>query len=311
MTTIESRLRRRPPPEALEWAARAIGDGARVTSVRRLRGGMSAAVHALSIEDARGARHRVVLRRFLRADWFAREPDLAEREARVLRLLEQSAVTTPALVAVDEDGSIIDAPAVLMTRLPGHIELMPRDSESYLRGMAEVLPLIHETDAGSPPVVQAYRVYNDLEALEPPARSRQAEAWAAVIALARGTWPGEPDRFIHRDFHPGNALWSRGRLSGVVDWVNASRGPGGVDVGHCRVNLVILFGLDTAERFRALQESISGTEQHLFWDAITLIEALPGPWSPATWHDAGRRDLTAELMRERLDEYAVSIAARL
>lgn len=311
MTTIESRLCRRPPSEALEWAARAIGDGARVTSVRRMRGGMSAAVHALSIEDARGARHRVVLRRFLRADWFAREPDLAEREARVLRLLEPCAIATPILVAVDTDGSSIDAPAVLMTRLPGRIELAPRDPEPYLRAMAEVLPRIHEIDVGSPAVMQLYQTYNDLDALEPPSWSRRPAAWQAVIALARGPQPDTPDRFIHRDFHPGNVLWSRGRLSGVVDWVNASHGAVGVDLGHCRANLVVLFGLETAERFRALHESIAGTAQHPFWDAITLIEALPGPPGKATWHDAGRRDLTTELMSARLDDYAASIAARL
>jgi aminoglycoside phosphotransferase (APT) family kinase protein len=62
--------------------------------------------------------------------------------------------------------------------------------------------------------------------------------WAAMIALAEGPRPRVRQRFIHRDYHPMNVRWSRGRLSGVVDWTNASVGPTGNDVAWCRQNLV-------------------------------------------------------------------------
>jgi len=62
--------------------------------------------------------------------------------------------------------------------------------------------------------------------------------WAAMIALAEGPRPRVRQRFIHRDYHPMNVRWSRGRLSGVVDWTNASVGPTGKDVAWCRQNLV-------------------------------------------------------------------------
>ncbi len=60
--------------------------------------------------------------------------------------------------------------------------------------------------------------------------------------------PTGPDAFIHRDFHPANLLWVDGRLTGVVDWVNACVGPAGVDTAHCRVNLAILWGAEAADR---------------------------------------------------------------
>ena len=52
--------------------------------------------------------------------------------------------------------------------------------------------------------------------------------------------PAPPDDracFIHRDYHPGNTLWTGGRLTGVVDWIGGSWGPPSVDLGHMRVNL--------------------------------------------------------------------------
>lgn len=84
-------LRGRPPVRALAWAASAVGRSGRVCDVRPLPGGTSSAVHALTIA-VDGRVHDVVLRRYVRADWLAAEPDLAEREAEALELLAASSV---------------------------------------------------------------------------------------------------------------------------------------------------------------------------------------------------------------------------
>jgi hypothetical protein len=136
----DNRLLRGPVPEqALRWAAAAVGPGSRVRVTEPLAGGMSSAVHALDIEDAAGRIHELVLRRFVRLDWLAEEPDLSDREATALSLVEASLVPTPRLVAASAD-------AVLMTRLPGQVEWDPP-----LRRLAELLPLIHfDTGARRP-----------------------------------------------------------------------------------------------------------------------------------------------------------------
>jgi hypothetical protein len=54
-------LRSRPPRQAFGWAERYLG--ARVTSSRALRGGMSSAVHLLTAEGPHGGRIQAVLRR--------------------------------------------------------------------------------------------------------------------------------------------------------------------------------------------------------------------------------------------------------
>ena len=160
--------------------------------------------------------------------------------------------------------------------------------------------------------VPRYEPWIDLDALEVPRWTREPEAWAAVIALARGRRPRVRGRFIHRDYHPMNVLWSRGRLTGVVDWTNARIGPPGIDVAWARQNLVVSHGVAVAERFRQLAKAALGREQDPVWDALGVVETLNRPdiGSLSQWHDLGLTSLTKAMVRRRLDAYAVSIARR-
>lgn len=295
----------RPPEATLRWVVDAVGAGASVRSIRRLRGGVSSAVHAIDVADADGRLHRLVLRRFVNAAWFAREPDLAEHEASVLALLKDSNVPAPELVAVDAAAEVCDAPAVLMTRLFGRVELVPRDMDSWLTRLANVLPAIHAADA--PTSVRPYGAFNNVRELTPPGWSHNQVAWAKALDIANGAAPTEPTVFIHRDYHPTNVLWQRGNVSGVVDWEDASRGPAGIDIGHCRRNLVCLHGVDVADRFLTAYETLAGSKHHPYWDVVTAMDCLPDPGVYRGWTDHGVRGLTEEIVRARLDEYIASI----
>jgi hypothetical protein len=105
-------LRSRPPPQALAWAGARLGGP--VISARALRGGMSSAVHLVTVQRSGGERAQAVLRRYVRP---GEDPGLAAGEARALRLVEPIGVPTPSLLAVDPAGLEAGAPALLMTRL--------------------------------------------------------------------------------------------------------------------------------------------------------------------------------------------------
>jgi aminoglycoside phosphotransferase (APT) family kinase protein len=278
LTAAERRLLRGAPPAvALAWVAAAVGDGATVEAVRPLAGGTSAAVHAVTVRDRAGQRQRLVLRRFVRADWLAAEPDLAAREAAALDLLRASSVPAPCLVAVDPRGEVAGAPAVLMTRLPGRVVGEPPDLEGYLRHLAATLPVIHATPPSPDGILPAYRPYA-LELPRPPRWAARPAVWERAIEIVEGPGPAGDTCFIHRDYHPGNVLWQRGRVSGVVDWVNASIGAPEADVGHCRWNLASRFGPAAADRFLALYQAVAGRDgYHLYWDVAAAIGGLdPG-----------------------------------
>jgi len=237
--------------------------------MRRLGGGTSSAMHAVDVRNARGAVIKLALRRHLLFRYLADEPDLAAREAGILQLVENAGIAAPRLVAVDADGAECDVPAVLMTRLRGHLELTPRDVELWLRRMAELLPPIHAVSTAGM-FVSSWKLWEDLREAQPPEWTRNRNDWERLIEISRGPWPRYEPRFIHRDFQHYNVLWSHGRPTGVVDWLNASIGPIELDFAHFRHNLLHDFGFEAAERFAQLYQEITGEEPNPFWEALTL-----------------------------------------
>jgi len=268
-------LRGRPPAYALAWLISAVGPGTRIKMVRALPGGTSSAVHlvlAMDPMDPTARPRRLVLRRYVRADWLAEEPDLAEREAEVLRLLAASPVPTPEFVAVDPSGEQTDVPAVLMTALPGRIRWDRAVQDPWLHRLAELLPAIHATPIPDTSQVRRYQPAYHGKQLRPPAWTRHPRAWQRAVEIYHQPPAPTEEVLIHRDYHPGNVLWTRGKATGVVDWATASRGTPEADVGHCRANLL---GADTAaaDRFLAAYQDVSGRHgYHPYWDIAACID---------------------------------------
>jgi aminoglycoside/choline kinase family phosphotransferase len=61
----------------------------------------------------------------------------------------------------------------------------------------------------------------------------KAKNVGAAVEIFHGATPTFRPVFIHRDFHPGNGLWHRSAVSGIVHWRAASIGPASVDEAHC------------------------------------------------------------------------------
>lgn len=272
----EHALTARPPEAALAWVARSVGRGARVIGVRPLTGGTSSALHAIDVAVRDGTRHELVLRRYVLAEWLAAEPDLAEHEARVLKLLGTAGLAAPRLVAVDACGDQVDVPAVLMTRLPGSVERGPARLDEFLRRLAEPLPPIHAVALPTDVHIRGYDPYYADDELQPPPGTKRGAMWERAIGVHHGPPPDHDVCFIHRDYHPGNVLWDGGAVSGVVDWAVASRGAPEADVGHCRWTLAWRIGPDAAERFLQIWRSLSGrSEYHPYWDIVATVGAMP------------------------------------
>ena len=253
-----------------EWLEQALGRGARVVATRRLTGGLTSLVHELTIAQ-HGRRHRYVLRSWPSDNqhhgWAL---SAVAAEASVLAELERSDVPAPRLVASTSDVAA-GGPALLMTQVPGRVLLMPRNREHWLRQMAQTLVRIHALDATG----AAFDSWLDASTLTTPADASRRDIWREAFALAAGPSGATRRCFIHRDYQHFNLLWTRDRLTGVVDWGGACLGPPDVDVGHCRLNLTLLFSADVAERFRELYEAESGRAVDPYWDVHALLSYGP------------------------------------
>jgi aminoglycoside phosphotransferase (APT) family kinase protein len=232
----------------LRWVARHVHPLGRVTAVAHLRGGLTAAMDRIRVESP-AARTDVVLRRWPSGDL---EDGLVAREAAALAAVSGCGVPVPELLAMDEDGAETGVRCTLTSALPGHPELAPGNLRAWLGQLATAQAAIHAA-AETPPTlwVDWYDADRPLDWLTDPGL-REAAREAASGRLVEEAF------LVHGDYQHFNALWCDGRLSGVVDWPNAATGNRGIDVGHCRLNLAVLFDATTAADYLATYERAAG-----------------------------------------------------
>jgi aminoglycoside phosphotransferase (APT) family kinase protein len=276
--------------DAAVWVLGQVPRGRRVLRVQRLTGGLTSEVTAVTVEDAAGRRHRFVLRRWTGKPWPDGTVDdghaLVAREAAVLGLLEPTTIRAPRVVATDRRGDSAGLPALLMTRLPGRLELTPADPQAWVEQLAAQLVEIHHLTP--PAALPAYESWLTVGGAAVPEWATRPALWrAALDAVAEE--PGiRSGGFVHHDYQQFNVLWSSGRVSGVVDWVWASQGPPDADVVHCRLNLCLLYGAERAIAFQTAYESMAGRRVDPWWDVAGVVDGLG--WSATELQtQAGRR----------------------
>ncbi len=295
---------------ATSWAAEALH--APVASVCVLTGGVSSQM--LAIRTAAG--DEAVLRRMTVEPWRRFAGDLLRREYDVQAMLQATPVPAPAPIAVDPDGSGSGEPSLLMSRLPGRVDIV-RNDERYLAGLAALLVRIHRFEPPEGRWPREYQSWAFEEKLRVPPWSRDDDLYREAFARLRETAPAFRRTFLHRDFHPANVLWEYGALTGLVDWVETSTGPADLDVAHCASNLAGLHGVECALAFRQAYVDAGGVlevdpEASRYWQLMDLLAFLPGSSgreSGATgatmtdvWRANGRPDLTVDDARRRRED---------
>jgi len=276
---------------AVAWAAEQWGR--EVRRVDRLHGGWTSTM--LRLTDADG--DRAVLRLMTREPWRRHARELLAREAVVQALLAGSAVPVPVSLAIDLDGSSGD-PAHLMSWLPGRLELTRCDDDLLTR-LAALLARIHAVDPGERRP-RAYQSWAQPAKRMVPDWARRPSTWTAAFDVLAAPPPSYDARFLHRDFHLGNVLWSAGEVTGVVDWVETSWGPAALDVAHAATYLAMLHGAEPAARFDGLCGPVD--EHDRYWQVMDVVGYLPDPVKVAQpWRDQGI-EITDSTVRERLEQ---------
>jgi Putative homoserine kinase type II (protein kinase fold) len=297
-------------PVAVAWLEAACGSAAHLRTAHLLPGSTSATLYRLDFDGAVGP-IQAVLRLFTNAEWLKEEPDIPEHEAAALQTAVALHLPAPQYLALDRSGLFDSTPALLMSCLPGRVELTPPNMEDWLLQQARFLANFHRQPA--PAFAWRYRPYLAADHLTPPQATVHPQLWQKAIALVQAGAPLYTPCFIHRDFHPVNLLWEQNRLAGVVDWVNACLGPAGVDVAWNRQNLAAMYGPEVADRFLDLycREMGAAWSYDPYWDLRCLTDWLDEPFSVyPPWLQFGLTHLSPALVTERLEAYLASILAR-
>lgn len=297
-------LARNRKAAAISWAEGVWGR--EVRDAHQLSGGWTSTMLSLQADDGQCA----VLRVMTREPWRSHAAGLLARESETQRQLLDTKIAAPMSLGVDPDGTLAGSPAHLMSWLPGAVELTRADPR-FLQRLARLLTDIHRHDPGS----ARPRTY---QSWAPPAK-RVAPAWSqsptlweqAFEVLARPAPPYQ-GTFLHRDFHLGNVLWQGEEVTGVVDWVETSWGPAGLDVAHCTTYLAMLHGPETAEVFVSAYRDLADGFQddpgvQPYWQVMDIVGYLPDPTKVVQpWRELGRQ-VSDRLARTRLEQHLAAV----
>ncbi|MFB7191691.1 phosphotransferase family protein [Streptomyces sp. NPDC056230] len=301
------------------WVEQALTGGEYVSEVVRLHGGATSEMLRLTVDGPAGQR-ALVLRNFIEPRFARQAQSLLKREADVLRMLEDADVPTASLVAVDATGDHSGRPCLLMSVLPGEPRIQDAGADRRIELLANALRRIHDVRLPPGARPQTYEAWIKPEDVPLPKDSSRTELWQRAVDVIREPPPAYQGRFLHRDFHPGNVLFTGPdddpRISGVVDWVETSWGPADLDVAHCSTALAVLHGVPAGMRFADLYLAVGGrlTEDrtaHLYWRLLAALVYAPNVDRLAVPLAAlGRTELTADTLTARLEDYLQAVFER-
>ncbi|MGW1838743.1 phosphotransferase family protein [Streptomyces sp. NPDC002067] len=305
-------------PLTLAWVRTHLEPGERIVGIEALHGGITAEMRRLTLGTRDGGTRDLVLRTFVDV---AHAEDWLNRESGALTLLTGTDVPAPGLVAVDPTAAHCEYPSLLMTHLAGRTVLGDEGVEARVPLLARQLVEIHAVRPAERP--RKYVALTTADTVVVP-EGADKTVWDAAIEVIRKPAPPYEGRFLHRDFQPGNVLFdvpperpADARITGVVDWAATSWGPADLDVAHCSTVLALLHGPEWGLRFTEAYEQAGGvlaatTSERLYWqvrDGLASSEEVALVARP--WREAGRTELTAHAVAERLDAYVTTLMETL
>jgi aminoglycoside phosphotransferase (APT) family kinase protein len=260
-----------------------------------------------------GKAYSLVLRSFVEPFFVKHAQGLLTREAEVLNLLAGTDVPAARLHGVDGSGMFCDHPSLLMSWLPGSLRLGGEDTGRVVEQLAQEMAGIHGVDVSGERRPRRYEAWTSAEQVRIPAGAARPDVWERAVEVIRRPVPAYRACFLHRDFHPGNVLFSGEgaglTITGVVDWVETSWGPADLDVAHCATSLALLHGvpvgMELADRYTAAGGSLSEKAgDHLYWRMLDALAFAPDTEKAgAVWRGLGRADLTGPVLTARLEAY--------
>jgi aminoglycoside phosphotransferase (APT) family kinase protein len=272
-------------------------------------------MHVLDIETAAGERFKVSLRRFVNAHRFS-APEHVALEYRILHLLQEAGVAAPRPLHLDREGQLFGMPAIVLSYLAGRPVVSPRNERRWLDGLASLLHTVHDVRPDRYDLAFLPRELKDeigasfaerREGANKAASADRPLALEVVDALESGlaeiSWLSPC--LVHRDFHPGNVIWQRNRVMGVVDWTGALLGDPRIDISQCRADLVVSRGIEAADAFLSVYRSSASVPLTDIW-YFDLYRGLSA-FLYRDYYIRGYRDLRLELesngVRARLEAF--------
>jgi len=229
----------------------------------------------------------------------------------------------PTPVYLDEHGAVFGTPALVLEYLEGEFDFSLPPAADRPKEMARLLSRIHSVEISR---IESARVpslptsYLSL-CRDAPGFPNEELAESHIRQVLKQNWPpaaSNPPVLLHGDFWSGNVLWRGGEISGVIDWEDAWIGEPLLDIAGTRVDLAYTFGMPLAQEFTrayAAQREIN-LQPLPWWDLVAVLWLIRfinhdlHSWA-SFYHGYARADLTADLIKARINEFAADAVKRL
>ena len=211
-------------------------------SSRILEGGVSSEVFLIAVESKKGEEKIV-----LRTEGGPPAENSIKTEYLLLEKLHQTKVPCAKPIHLDHSKEILDKDFMLMTYLEGTIEIPKIKNFGFLNKMVGILKNIHNVDTKILPTLPCrFDPTYDLFEFLPNARINKE--LKAILKGYDTSYSGKPV-LLHGDFWPGNILWIKDEISGVLDWEYAAIGDPVSDLAVASLELKYDYGKRGVDRF--------------------------------------------------------------
>lgn len=298
-----------PTADQLDQLARELGRPTHFD--RRIVGGLGGTVDVLIIGTDPG--ESAVLKRY----WLPEPGEIspAESEFRALALAADRGISAPSPIWVDRLG-LFPERAIVMSYVEGAVLLDPTDPNDWASQLAHALIEVHRIQPASTDRA-LFPVLGDSDGHLPETETLAAlrrhplgmDLWARRVDTLANLRP-EDQVYVHRDFWPGNTLWTEQKLAAVIDWEGGAIADPALDVAYCAFDMQLLGLNEAAESFVEIYREHSGRAlvNLRYWELLALSRPMPDieMWVPA-WQAMGV-EISAGEARQR---HAALITAAL
>lgn len=242
------------------------------------------------------------------------DPERATADLHGLRIARKHGIPAPEPLYLDETGELLGIPGIVSGFIEGEQVTHPEDVRSWSVDIARMLLRVHDIRPSSEERSHIYDgrwmglyFLRDSWPETMAGHPLTIPIFEAVLELRAGLRRVRP-AFLHMDYWPGNILWHRGQISGLVDWDASSYGDPALDVGYFRMNMYLRGIKEAADIFLDYYESESGPVENLgFWELACAARPLP---APARWllefYETGDVSTIVKRAEADFDEFVAS-----
>jgi aminoglycoside phosphotransferase (APT) family kinase protein len=240
-----------------------------------LKGGISAQVTALEIEQPDGQIEKMIVRLHGAADR-AENPNIAADEFKLLQHLHAAGLTVPKPYLTDLSAEIFDIPYIVIEFIDGETDFAPATLDDALLQLATHLASIHRVDAAPLTFLPSQEQKYSDKLGQRPAILDESLSEGRIRETLEAVWPlsrHNPSTLLHGDYWPGNVLWKAGHVAAVIDWEDAAIGDPLADVGNMRLELLWSFGVDAMKQFTQHYQAMNALDftNLPYWDLCAAL----------------------------------------